>query len=96
MSAHSVALRPASAAARPASDALTPAAPSRGFAAAFERALRALERGSAEPPRVSELDAERTLALQASTYRQVERVELVSRLVDHGVGAVKTILQTRV
>ena len=36
------------------------------------------------------------LELQVAAYRHAEHVELATRLADHAVGAVKTILQTRV
>ena len=74
------------------------AQPHGGFRTALEGAMRALERAGApvapRPP--GEVDAASALALQAEIYRQAERVELASKLLDHAVGAVKTVLQTKV
>lgn len=76
-------------------------APMRGsspsFAQVFRDAMRAADRSRPETPRASAIptDASRALALQAEIYRDAERVELVSKLVDHAVSAVKTLLQTR-
>lgn len=36
------------------------------------------------------------IELQVRVYREAERVELVSKLVDHAVSAAKTVLQTKV
>lgn len=67
------------------------------FAKILRDAVNAAERTQtpALPVRNEASDAARSLALQAEVYRQSERVELVSRLVDHAVGAVKTLLQSR-
>lgn len=67
------------------------------FAKILRDAVNAAERTQtpAHPLRNGATDTERSLALQAEVYRQSERVELVSRLVDHAVGAVKTLLQSR-
>lgn len=67
------------------------------FAAILRDAVNAAERTKTPslPVRNDASDAARSLALQAEVYRQSERVELVSRLVDHAVGAVKTLLQSR-
>lgn len=67
------------------------------FARILRDAVNAVERTqtSSIPVRTDSSDAARTLALQAEVYRQSERVELVSRFVDHAVGAVKTLLQSR-
>ena len=67
------------------------------FATILRDAVNAAERTQTPSLPVSNgaTDAARTLAVQAEVYRQSERVELVSRLVDHAVGAVKTLLQSR-
>jgi len=69
-----------------------------GFRAALDGAVRALERADTRvtAPASGEVDAASSLALQAEIYRQAERVELTSKLLDHAVGSVKTVLQTRV
>ena len=69
-----------------------------GFRAALDGAVRALERADrpVSAPDATGVDAASALALQAEIYRQAERVELASKLLDHAVGAVKTVLQTRV
>jgi hypothetical protein len=69
-----------------------------GFARAFEQALRRLDRPDAPATgtATAELDARAALELQAAVYRRAEEIELASRLLDHGVSAVKTILQTRI
>jgi hypothetical protein len=70
----------------------------RGFARSLERALASVDadaaRGGADAVRTS--DPQRLLELQSAIYRHAERVEIVSRLADHAVGTIKTILQTRV
>lgn len=70
---------------------------SRSFAHVFRDAVAAAERsGTPSVSRISEnSEAARALALQAEIYQQAERVEIVSKLVDHAVSAVKTLLQTR-
>lgn len=72
--------------------------PRGAFAHALERAFERLD----ETPGVDAagaaraLDPQRILALQAAVYRHAEHVEIVSKVADHAVGAVKTLLQTRV
>ena len=66
-------------------------APSR-FADALERALRSGRPSAAD---LSTQDPRELLELQASLYRDAQRLELASRAVDHAVGALKTLLQTR-
>lgn len=67
------------------------------FARVFERAVGALaHEPAALRLETGDLDANAALALQADVYRHAERLELTSKLLDHGVGAVKTLLQTRV
>jgi hypothetical protein len=69
----------------------------KSFSETLERALARVDRfESTSATAVSDLDARTALELQASVYMQEERFELISRLVDHGVSAVKTILQTRI
>ena len=71
--------------------------PRGGFAGALDHALRALEpQRATSVAATGELDPAAALALQASIYRDAERLELASKLLDYGVGAVKTILQTKV
>jgi hypothetical protein len=71
---------------------------STGFRAALERALGSLDRAtpSLDATRAGAIDAQSALELQAEVYRYAERVELTSKLVDHTIGAAKTLLQTRV
>lgn len=66
----------------------------RRFADALRRTLAAVDETPRPGPEAP--DARAALALQAAVYRHAERVELASRLLDHGVSAVKTVLQTRV
>lgn len=63
----------------------------------FRDVLAAIDRSSTAAPAAApgHVGAPQALALQAEVYRHAERVELVSRLLDHAVGAVKTLLQTR-
>ena len=67
------------------------------FARALERAA-ALVDSAGNAPAVSAvpLDGGAALRLQLSVYRRAEQLELASRVLDSGVSAVKTILQTRV
>ena len=69
----------------------------RSFASVLRDAVQAAERGrSARTPDTPPVtDTARALALQASIYRHAEQVEIVSKVVDHAVSAMKTILQTR-
>jgi hypothetical protein len=83
----------AAAAAAPSADGTRAGA---GFAAALERALGDLDRGAGTPAATeAPLDARAALELQAAVYREAERVELASKLLDHGLAALKTVLQTR-
>jgi hypothetical protein len=68
------------------------------FAGAIGRAIAALDRSSRIPSGRDAADGqpESLLAAQAALYREAETVELAARLVDHAVGAIKTVLQTRV
>ena len=72
--------------------------PHTSFAATLERASRALESPVASAARASGPTSPmaEAIELQARVYRDAERVELASKLLDHAVGAVKTVLQTRV
>ncbi len=72
--------------------------PGIAFSRVFEQAVRDVDRAIAIPDieATEPLDARGALELQAAVYRHAERVEIVSRIVDHGVAAVKTVLQTRV
>lgn len=67
------------------------------FSRVLRDAMRSVERNGVAPGRTSPIphDSLRALELQAEIYRHSERVELVSKLVDHTVSAVKTLLQTR-
>jgi hypothetical protein len=67
------------------------------FATILRDAVNAADRGRTPslPVRADASDTARSLALQAEVYRESERVEIVSRLVDHAVSAVKTLLQSR-
>ena len=77
--------------------AAPPATPRQGssFAQTLERAMGAVERSSGATAAVGDLGPAEALALQATLYRHAERLELASKLLDHGVGAIKTLLQTR-
>ncbi len=79
------------------SPASTAAQANSSFASFLRKAVESADRAHAKalpaPPPGN--DTARALALQAEVYRQAERVELASRLVDHAVGAVKTLLQSR-
>lgn len=91
----SAATLPAAVAAR-----TTPAAEAPGAAARFARALERAAAsggvgGDAAARSSAPLGAAEALALQADLYARAERLELTSKLLDHGVGAVKTLLQTR-
>jgi hypothetical protein len=68
------------------------------FARALERAMERLDAapGSGAADVARSLEPRRLLELQAAVYAHAERVEIVSKLADHAVGAVKTLLQTRV
>ena len=68
------------------------------FAAELSRALGALATGDLASLTAAASAGEEgsLLAAQAAIYRHAERVELASKLVDYGVGGIKTILQTRV
>lgn len=77
-------------AARSRSDATT------AFAEVLTRAIRSVDERASAAGSPANLDAAAALRLQASVYREAERVELVSKLVDHAVGSIKTLLQTRV
>ena len=68
------------------------------FGEVLARALGDLDRSAANasPPTAGALDTRGALELQIAVYRHAERVELTSRLIDHGLSAVKTVLQTRV
>ena len=67
------------------------------FAAILRDAVSAADRSRTPslPVRAEASDTVRHLALQAEVYRESQRVEIVSRLVDHAVSAVKTLLQSR-
>lgn len=67
------------------------------FATILRDAVSAADRSRTPslPVRADAADTVRHLALQAEVYRESERVEIVSRLVDHAVSAVKTLLQSR-
>lgn len=67
------------------------------FAAVLRDAVSAADRSRTPslPIRTDVSETARHLALQAEVYRESERVEIVSRLVDHAVSAVKTLLQSR-
>lgn len=69
---------------------------STAFSRILEQTLTGIDRGIAVPGTTEPLDARGALELQAAVYRHAERLEITSRLLDHGVGAVKTVLQTRV
>ena len=67
-----------------------------GLAGRFGEVLAALDARSAGRTPLDTADPAALLAAQAALYREAERIELASRVVDQGVGAVKTLLQTRV
>ena len=69
----------------------------RSFASVLRDAVQTAERGRAArtPDAAQVTDPARALALQAAIYRHAEQVEIVSKVVDHAVSAMKTILQTR-
>ena len=69
--------------------------PARGVGAAFEKVLRALDRSHASVPQVKSGDQAGLLALQAAIYREAQRIEITTRVVDQIVNGVKTVLQTR-
>jgi hypothetical protein len=75
----------------------SPASGRDAFARALDRAAALVDSAGgpgtvpAEP-----LDGAAALRLQLSVYRRAEQLELASRVLDSGVSAVKTILQTRV
>jgi hypothetical protein len=73
-----------------------PASGATSFEATVARAARALDEAVTAPRPSTTADPAALLATQAEIYRHAERLELASRVVDHAVGAVKTILQTRV
>ena len=60
----------------------------------LERPLR--DRATIQPSDEFIASVDQSLILQARIYREAERIELVSKLIDHSVGAMKTILQSRV
>jgi hypothetical protein len=68
------------------------------FVQALERAMSRLDAtpGVDAARAAGPLDPGRILELQTAVYEHAERVEIVSKLADHAVGAVKTLLQTRV
>jgi hypothetical protein len=72
-------------------------ASSKTFRETFERLLATADPAARRTPHVPSVATADTTALelQARVYREAERAELISKLVDHTVGAVKTILQTR-
>lgn len=69
----------------------------RSFASVLRDAVQSAERGRAARSQEASpvTDPARALALQAAIYRHAEQVEIVSKVVDHAVSAMKTILQTR-
>lgn len=69
----------------------------RSLSSVFERTLSALN-GLNQAPQLpaNDLSSPDVLRLQVEMYRQAEQIELASKLLDHGVSAVKTILQTRI
>ena len=86
-------------------DSLATASPSRivpgergtrSFADAVAKAAASLDASPPASPNGSQLDATSALELQAAVYRHAERIELASKIVDLGVGAIRTLLQTRV
>ena len=78
----------------------SPTAPSVGaprpFADAVSRAVASIDASAPAPSVDASLDAAQALELQAAVYRHAERIELTSKIVDLGVGAIRTLLQTRV
>jgi hypothetical protein len=94
-----VSARVAAASPRPVpASAIAPANGGATFARVLARALADVDRSAAglATSNGAALDARQSLELQAAVYRHVERLELASRLIDHGISAVKTVLQTRV
>ena len=74
------------------------AAPQReSFANLFDRAVALADATGAAPATLGDAaDARSALELQLVVYRRAERLELASKVLDSGVSAIKTILQTRV
>lgn len=71
----------------------SPAQPAHGRPGAFGAVLRALDPGAGRA--VDASSPASLLAAQAALYREVHRLEIAARILDQGVSAVKTILQTR-
>ena len=71
-------------------------APRSSFAEALARAAGRLDAGPKALVAAEALEPRRVVELQLAVYRHAERVELASKLADHAIGAVKTLLQTRV
>jgi hypothetical protein len=68
-----------------------------GFGETLERVVASLDRTGQSPQTIAaDASPSSLLAAQAELYRDAERIELASRLLDHSVSAIKTILQTRI
>jgi hypothetical protein len=71
-------------------------APRSSFAQVLARAAGRLDAGPRPLGAAEALEPRRVVELQLAVYRHAERVELASKLADHAIGAIKTLLQTRV
>jgi hypothetical protein len=74
----------------------SPAGPAQAALRAIERARERLDAALAEARRGRTFTAQELLALQADAYRYAQTFEVASRLVEHGVQAVKQAVNAQV